>query len=185
MKIECIPYKLDPDEGTKLFKSRMRRFRLGQFRFDTGFFLPYYLFRVEVLNAGKLSTEFLAIDAMTGELDLYKFDSEPTEFDEVETSQVGETFLNEKQAFSMLQDQVRRMVFMQGGFFKTNQLTISGSLVRLLYIPYWVGFFLNNKQLAIEVIDAVRGRFEGGKMREVIMDWFARESKAREQRKKT
>ena len=72
--IECITYKLAQEEATRLFKSRMRQLRLGQFRFDTGFFIPYYLFRVEVLNGNKLSTQLLAIDATTGALDLYSFE---------------------------------------------------------------------------------------------------------------
>ena len=173
MSIECVACKFEAEEATKLFKSRMRRLKLGQFRFDTRFFIPYYLFQVEILNGGKLTSQLLAIDAMTGELDLYSFEQVPTEFDEVETTQFGETTLSEKQAFALLKEKVRRMVYLQG-FFQISQLRITGNLVRQLYLPYWVGFFTNKNQLEIEVIDAVRGRFEGAKVRDLVWDWFAR-----------
>jgi hypothetical protein len=182
MKLECVPAQHDYDEALKLFKSRMRRLKLGQFMFGTGFFLPYYLFEVEVVNGGKLTSQFLAIDAMTGELDLYNFEQPPAEFDEVETEQIGETTLSEKQALALLKEKVRRMLYLQG-FFQIRDLTITGKLVRRLYLPYWVGFFKQKTQADIEVIDAVRGRFEGAKVHDLVYDWFAREAQAR--RKKT
>jgi hypothetical protein len=182
MKIECVPYTLDSDEGAKLFKSRMRRIRLGPLLLHTGFFIPYYLFEVEILNGGKLTAQLLAIDAMTGELDPYAFETLPVEFDEVETTQFGATALSEKQALALLKEKVRRMVYLQG-FFQTRDLTITGKLVRLIYIPYWVGIFKQKPQAQVEVIDAVRGRFEGAKVHDLVYDWFAREAQAR--RKKT
>lgn len=178
MTIECVPAQQDYDEALKLFKSRMRRLKLGPMLLSTGFFLPYYLFEVEILNGGKLTTQFLAIDAMTGELDLYSFDQPPVEFDEVETTQIGETSLSEKQALALLKDKVRRRVYLQG-FFQTRDLSLSGKLIRPIYIPYWVGLFKQKNQAEIEVIDAVRGRFEGAKVRDVVYDWFAREAQRR------
>lgn len=178
MKIECMDFKLDAEEARKLFKSRMRRFKLGQFRFDTGFFIPYYLFQVEILNGNKLTSQLLAIDATTGELDLYSFEQIPTEFAEIETTQIGETVLSEKQAFALLKEKVRRMVYLQG-FFKIRDLSITGKFMRLIYLPYWVGFFTRDNQLALEVIDAVRGRFEGAKVHDLVQAWFAREAETR------
>jgi hypothetical protein len=182
MTIECVPLQHDYDAGLKLFKSRMRRLKIGQILFATGFFIPYYLFEVGILNGGKLTSQFLAIDAMKGELDLYSFATSPTEFDEVETSQIGEALLSEKQAFALLKEKIRRQMYLQG-FFQIRDLTITGKLVRQIYIPYWVGFFKQKTQAEIEVVDAVRGRFEGPKVRDLIYDWFVREAEAR--RKKT
>ena len=178
MRIEYVDFKLAAAEATKFFKSRMRRFKLGQFRFDTGFYIPYYLFRVEVLNGDKLSTKLLAIDATTGELDLYGFEQVPTEFVEVETTQMSATALSEKQALALLKEKVRRTAYLQG-FFKINDLRISSTLLRMLYLPYWVGFYTRNNRAEIEVIDAVRGRFEGAKVRDLVLDWFAQEAERR------
>ena len=182
MTIEYVDFKLERDEALKLFKSRMRRLKLGQFRFDTGFYIPYYLFRVEVLNGGKLSTQWLAIDATTGELDLYGFEQVPTEFAEIETTQIGAIGLSEKQAFALLKEKVRRMMYLRG-FFKISDLNITGQLLRLLYLPYWVGVFTRNDELELEVIDAVRGRFEGAKVRDLVSTWFVHEAEARRERK--
>ncbi len=181
MTIECIEIKLEVEEARKLFKSRMRRFKLGQFRFETGFFIPYYLFQVEVLNGNKLSSQLLAIDAMTGELDLHRFEQVPTEFSKIETTQIGETALSKTQALTLLKEKVRRMVYLQG-FFQIRDLSITGKMIRQLYFPYWVGFFAKDNQLNLEVVDAVRGRFEGAKVRDLVLDWFAREAQARREK---
>jgi hypothetical protein len=159
----------------------LRRFKLGRFLLDTGFYIPYYLFSVEVQNAGKTSTQLLAIDAVTGELDLYSFDSVPTETDlmEVETIQFGQTALSEKAAFALLQEKVQRSVYLQG-FFQINNLSITGKIIQPCYLPYWVGLYEQKKRANVEVIDAVRGRFEGAKVRELVLDWFQREATRRQ-----
>jgi hypothetical protein len=181
MTIECVDVKLEAEEARKLFKSRMRRFKLGQFLFDTSFFIPYYLFRVEVLNGNQLTAQLLAIDATTGELDLYSFEQVPTELIAIESDQVGAITLSEKQALALLKEKVRRGVFLQG-FFQIRDLTISGQLLRLLYLPYWVGFFKQKNQVDVEVIDALRGGFEGAKVRDLVYDWFAQEAATRRAR---
>ncbi len=178
MTIECIGIKLEREDALKLFKSRMRRFKLGEFRFETGFYIPYYLFQVEILNGDKLSSQLLAIDATTGELDLYGFEQVPIEFAEIETTQLGATILSENQAFALLKEKVRRMVYLRG-FFKIRDLSIVGQWMRLIYIPYWVGFFARDNQLVLEVVDAVRGCLEGAKVRDLVTDWFAREAEVR------
>ena len=178
MSIECVDFKLKAEEARKLFRSRMRRFKLGQFCFDTGFLVPYYLFQVEVLNGGRLKSQLLAIDATTGELDLYGFEQVPTEFASIETTQISATVLSEQQAFALLKEKVRRMVYLQG-FFKISDLSITGKLMQVIYLPYWVGFFTRDNQLVLEVIDAVRGCFEGAKVRGLVQKWFMHESETR------
>ena len=73
MLIEYLAIKFEREQARQLFQSRMQRFKRGQFGFDTDFFLPYYLFQVQILNGNTLKSQLLAIDAMTGELDLYGF----------------------------------------------------------------------------------------------------------------
>lgn len=162
-----------------MFKSRLRRLK-GRFLLDTGFFLPYYLFRVTVLNGGKTDTLFLAVDAMTGGLDLYGFEVVPREdeWEEVESNQFGEIALSEKQAFTRLREQLRRTIY-QNGFFQVADLSITGELIRLGYFPYWVALYEQRGQGNVEVVDAVRGRFEGAKVQDLVLDWFRQESARR------
>ncbi len=180
MKLQCLPPKTTRDEVIKLFQSRWRRLTLGNFLLDTGFYLPYYLFRVAVQNAGKSTTQLLAIDAVTGELDLYGFDAAPDVMDwlEVETTQVSPVALSEQEAFALLQEKVRRGVY-QRGFFKMDDLRIHGEFMRLCYVPYWVGFYERKNRASAEVVDAVRGCFEGAKVRDIVLQWFTQEADRR------
>ena len=178
MRLQCLLPKTTRDEALKLFKSRLRRLKLGRFLFETGFYIPYYLFRVEVENAGKSSTQLLAIDAVTGELDLYGFDAAPEgeELLEVETMQFGQTALSEEQAFALLQEKVQRGVYRRQGFFRKADLRVTGKLMKLCYLPYWVGLYERNNQADVEVLDAVRGRCEGAKVCELVLQWFTQEA---------
>lgn len=176
MLIEYLAIKCERQQARQLFQSRMQRFKRGQFGFDTDFFLPYYLFQVQILNGKTLKSLLLAIDAMSGELDLYGFAQAPDIFLEVETTRVGAIVLSEEKALALLTEKVRRMVYLQG-FFKISTLRITGKLVRLLYIPYWVGFFARDSQITLEVIDAVRGCLEGGKVRNLVQASFTEEVK--------
>jgi hypothetical protein len=76
------------------------------------------------------------------------------------------------------------MVYLQG-FFQVRDLSITGKMIRLMYLPYWVGFFVKGNQLNLEIVDATRGRFEGAKVRNLVQDWFAREAQARRERAST
>lgn len=179
--IETIEYKLNEDDAVKLFKRQLRRFKRGKFLFPTSFFIPYYLFQVEVLHGGKLTSQLLAVDAMGGELDLYRFEQLPTELINVETTQFGAVALSEKQSWGVLKEKVRRAVYLQG-FFQIRDLLITGKAQQLIYLPYWVGFFQQKNQAEIEVIDALRGSFEGAKVCDLIYDWFAHEAEKRRQK---
>jgi len=39
-------------------------------------------------------------------------------------------------------------------------------------IPYWVGFRGNDGQVRVSVLDAVRRRPEGAKVRQMVEDWL-------------
>ncbi len=81
-------------------------------------------------------------------------------------------------AQGVFEERVRREVYQQG-FFKIDDLHIRGAFIRLCYVPYWVSLYERNNQANAEVLDAVRGRFEGGKVRDIVMDWFTEEAARR------
>lgn len=156
-----------------MFKSGLRETRYGRLCVHTAFYLPHYLFKVVVQNGGLPQEQYLALDAMTGELDLRKFDRPPgeDEFDEAESDQFGATYLSEVEALSILKERVERMVY-QRGFFSIKNLSVTGALVDRFYVPYRVACFVRNGRARLEVIDAVRGQFEGAKLRDLVEDWF-------------
>lgn len=181
MKLQCLAPQITDDEVRKLFTNRWRQFRLGRFLFDTSFYFPYHLFRVRVQNGKRDATQFLAIDAVTGNLDLYRFDSAPTDEDflEVETPQFGPMRLSEDEAFMRLQEKVQRSVYQQG-FFQIADLRITGKQIALYYFPYQAGFYQRSNQLKIEVVDLIRGRFEGAKVREMVESCLVQDSERKQ-----
>jgi hypothetical protein len=183
-KLKCLKPLLTEEQARQMFKSQFRESRYGKLQIHTGFFLPCYLFRVVVQNAGLRQEQYLAIDAMTGELDLRKFDQPPNqeEYDEAESEQFGPFRLDEADALAILQERVRRMVYQQG-FFRLKDLSITGKLADRFYILYHVAFYVRKNRARVEVIDSMRGQFEGAKLRDLIQDWFREtaEQKAKKQ----
>ena len=76
MQLNCLPPKVTRIESQALFKAGMREFRHGKFMFETGFYVPFYLFKVAVKNGKTQTSNFLALDAVVGNLDLYSFEQE-------------------------------------------------------------------------------------------------------------
>src|SRR5690349_5499175 len=109
LNLKFLTPALTEEQARQMFKSNLRESRHGKLEIQTGFFLPCYLFKVVVQNAGLRQEQFLAIDAMTGELDLRKFDRPPNQedYDEAESDQFGAFRLSEADALAILQERVR------------------------------------------------------------------------------
>jgi hypothetical protein len=45
-----------------------------------------------------------------------------------------------------------------------------------LHIPYWIGFRGSDDRVRISVIDAVRRRPEGAKVRRLVEEWLAKKA---------
>lgn len=164
----------------KMFTGGLREVRLGRLRISTGLYVPYHLFQIEVQNGGNHSVHFLAIDAVTGELDPYSFDEPPRddEFVELESTQVVPAALSEAETLARLEERIRRGVYLNG-FFKVSDLRITGTLLMQFYLAYWVGFYVKKKRISIEVIDSARSQLEGAKVRDLVMAWFQEEAARR------
>jgi hypothetical protein len=77
------------------------------------------------------------------------------------------------QARAKVVEKVRRLVFSRG-FFKIRELDIAAELVPLdFHVPYWVGFSGSPSHLRLTVLDAIRRRFEGAKLRNFVRDWLS------------
>jgi hypothetical protein len=137
--------------------------------------VPFRLYRVEIANGTRLSEACLAVDAVDGSLDPYRFESPPTEtaFVEVETRNRLEARLDAAQSVSLLEDKLRRMVF-QTGFFRVRDLRFRAEGAPLdLHVPFWLGFYGHASEARLRVLDAVRRRFEGAKARALFEAWLA------------
>jgi hypothetical protein len=45
-------------------------------------------------------------------------------------------------------------------------------LAASLHIPYWVGVYERDGRARIEIVNALHGRLEGAKLRELVAEWF-------------
>jgi hypothetical protein len=170
--------RMTPDDARlALSGSRVRplhaagMLRRSALRSMAAVYVPYHLFRVTMADAGQQESSYFAIDAVTGTLDVYRFDRVP-DLDVIESRNRIPARLSSNEAWPLLAAKVQRAIF-QTGFFKLRDPRMSGTIERTdLHIPYWVGFYQNGGNVRLRVLDGVRCRFEGGKARALFEEWL-------------
>ncbi len=151
-----------------------RNAAFGRLRSIAELYLPFRLFQVRIVNRGRTEERLIALDAITGTLDPFQFDHLPTEAETevVETRNYPRVQLEDALVVELLVAKLRRLLYSRG-FFRMRDLQISATAVeRELYVPYWLGFRGSNGRARVAVIDAVRRRFEGGKVRRLVEAWL-------------
>lgn len=152
----------------------VRRLAFGPLRSIADFYLPYMLFSVEISSAGKTDTSVLGLESVIGSLDLYQFDRIPdsSQLISVETRNCPEARLDREQASRLVTEKVRRALFSRG-FFRIRDLSLSATLISAeLHVPYWVGFQGSGPKAHVVVIDAIRRKVEGAKVRSLLENWL-------------
>jgi hypothetical protein len=150
----------------------------GPVRSLAEFYIPYRIFQVRIRSGGREQTQTFAMDAVRGVLDLYRLPS-LTEDDQLLTLQTRNVLpaeLNAAQAEERLIAKVRRMVFTQG-FFRVRDLKIEATPVSgEICVPYWVCFRGSGDRAHLAILDAVRRRPEGAKVRRLVEEWLRSDS---------
>ncbi len=156
-----------------MLRQPLRELRYGRLRLVMDFCVPFRLFRLKLENGKQTRELLMAADMVTGGLDPYQFPEEPAseELVRIDPPRRAPILLSERGALKLLEERMKREAF-QKGFFKLGELKITGELISSFYLPYWVGVYERNEQAGLEVIDALRGRFEGAKLREIVTEWF-------------
>jgi hypothetical protein len=146
----------------------------GRLRSVAEAYVPFRLYEVEVENKAGADRWWFGLDAVTGTLDLYGFDTPPAK-DElvlVQTRNRLEAVLDDRPAREALEDKVRRLLF-QGGFFRARRPTVRAiRAAGEVHVPYWIGFYPAGDRVRLRVLDAVRRRFEGAKARVLFESWL-------------
>jgi hypothetical protein len=148
----------------------------GSVRSVAAFYIPFTLFQVSITNAGKTETQILGLDAVSGSLDLFHFEHIPdsSELISVDTRNCPEPQMDSENAQATVVDRVRRLLF-QRGFFRMHNLRIEAQpLPGELCVPYWVVFRGRGSTARVSVLDAVRRKSEGAKVRQLIEDWLTK-----------
>jgi hypothetical protein len=152
----------------------VRRLAFGPLRSVADFYLPYMFFRVEISSAGKTDRRIFGLESVTGSLDLYHFEQIPdsSQMISTDTRNCPEALLDENRARQLVIEKVRRALFSQG-FFRVRELQLTATPISAeIHIPYWVGFQGSGLRAHVTVIDAIRRRVEGAKVRQLLENWL-------------
>jgi len=179
MKIRSLKPNVSQEEAVAQFQAAgpmrwIRSSAMGPLRSVAAAYLPFQLFRVTITNRGLTQQKLLGVDAVTGTLDLFEFEHVPGDGEMiwVETRNCPGTRLDGQRLGDLLQAKVRRMLYSRG-FFRMRDLTIVPEVVSTeLHVPYWLGFRGSSREARISVIDAVRRRPEGAKVRTLFESWL-------------
>ncbi len=177
-RIRSLRPNVTREEATEHFSSGMfdflRESTFGPLRSVADFYIPFQLFQIEIVNSGKRESRILGLDAVNGSLDLYTFEQLPSEREVfyLETRNCTEPLLGETEAINLVTTKVQRLLF-STGFFRVRNLQINAEPVAgEIYIPYWVGFRGRGVRARLAVIDAVRRKPEGAKVRQLLRTWL-------------
>jgi hypothetical protein len=178
-RIRILKPNVTQEEATELFSpgglsNALRNFGFGPLRSVADFYIPFRIFQVEILNRGKTTSHIFGLDAVTGSLDLYTWDALPEENETslLDTRNRLPVALSEEDAHRMVVDKVRRLIFMQG-FFRVSNFRITAELVPgEIYVPYWAAFRGHGVRASVTVLDAVRRKMEGSRVREMLKNWL-------------
>jgi hypothetical protein len=177
--IRSLKSNVTREDAIRQFSGRgssalFRNALFGRLRSVAELYIPFRPFRVRIVNRGISAERVVAIDAVAGTLDLYQFDHLPTEAESVwvETRNCPPAQLPEATATDLIVAKLRRVLYSRG-FFKMSDLEISViPLPDKLHIPYWIGFRGSDHRARVAVIDAVRRRSEGAKVRRLVEAWL-------------
>lgn len=152
----------------------LRTSAYGRLRSVAEFYVPFQLFQVEVQNGGKRDQRVFGLDCVNGSLDLYHFEQLPGEREllYVESRNCAQALLDEGGAREIVLAKVQRLLF-SAGFFRIRNHRISAEPVAgEIYVPYWVGFRGRGAHASFALMDAVRRRVEGAKLRQLLETWL-------------
>jgi hypothetical protein len=175
-RIRSLRPNVNREDALAYFSSRgplesLRNTFFGPLRSVADLYIPFRLFRVEITNRGVMQTEFFGLESVLGTMDLFRFEELP-ETIVIETRNAVEPRLDEAQAAALVISKVRRLLYSRG-FFRMRGLRLgSTALPGDVYVPYWIGFRGHRQNASFRVVDAVRRRPEGGKVRQIVLNWL-------------
>jgi hypothetical protein len=178
-RIRTLKANVTREEAIRQFVSSglsklVRNGAFGPLRSVAEFYLPYRIFRVRIVNRSLAEERLVALDAVSGTLDLFQFDHLPTDAEmiSIETRNCARPELADPAATGLLIAKLRRVLYSRG-FFRMSGLEITAiPLENELFIPYWLGFRGSGENARVTVLDAVRRRFEGAKVRRIVETWI-------------
>jgi hypothetical protein len=147
----------------------------GPLRGVSEVFVPYRLYAVTFADRGLQRVHYYAMDAASGTLDPYEFDAVPesSAWIEFESRNCFPVRIEETETRRLATEKVRRRLFSRG-FFRVAYPRLTAELVQPeFYLPYWVGFYGDDGNLTLKVMNGVRQTMEGAKICHLLRAWLA------------
>jgi hypothetical protein len=151
------------------------RMRSGPLQKIAGAYVPFRFYRIRYELGRTTYTRLFALDVVDGSLDLFEFPRIPEEREllSIDSRNCLAPALPEERAVGLLRERVLRIVFQQG-FFKLRELRLDITREPCeIYLPYWLGFYGDERTVRCRVLDAVRRRIEGAKASAFFEQWLA------------
>jgi hypothetical protein len=173
MLITAVKPDITREQAVAKFRGGLSQLRHGRLRIAADFYIPYRFFQITCDNGRRKTDTILAADAVTGKFDLIQFNQLPEEGEKmsVDTQMIADERVSEEEAYRLVRERMKRSVFMKG-FFKLSRVNVEVNLAASLHLPYWVGVYERRGLAHLEIINAMQGRFEGAKLREIVAEWF-------------
>jgi hypothetical protein len=152
----------------------VRRMMTGDLLGVSDIYIPYRLYKVTVDDRRVRSARYLAVDAISGALDPYEFGELPGQerYAEVETHNCLPVRYAEADSRALILEKARRMLF-SGGFFRLARPVIAAELIGSeFYVPYWAGFYGQEQNVKVLMLDGIRGTVEGSKVSHLVRAWL-------------
>lgn len=151
----------------------IRRWINGSLRGIAEIHIPYRSYRVTVEDRGRRRARYFAIDAASGALDPYEFvNSLEIHPCEVEAHNCYPVRLAENETRSLAVQKLRRLLFSGGSFRLAHPQLVAELIDSELYLPYWVGFYGDEQNVSLKVLNAISETIEGSKVRYLLQAWL-------------
>ena len=177
--IRAIEAHVTRDQAVRAFADglagRARCLARGPLRAVADVYVPFRFYRVA--SGRERASLIVGIDAVTGALDLYRFDAvnDSARIVSVRTRNCIDPLLSSEAAADVLDARMKRLTYQRLGFLAGGRVRLEiESLEADLHVPYWAGFFGRGESASLVVMDAVRRQIEGVKVRRLIGDWLQR-----------
>lgn len=160
----------------------LRRWINGPLRGVAEIYLPYRLYRITVEDRRIRKVHYYAVDAATGTLDPYEFSAPPAanERVEVETRNFHPARLDQSNTQKIAINRVRKLLYSRGFFRAANPAIMAELVPPEFYIPYWAGFYGDERDIRITVLNALLRTAEGNKVRHLVRTWLLERDSQRE-----
>ena len=177
MNIRAVVPNVTQEQAVCLFapsgvSGRMHRIYRGRLLAVALVYVPFHVFWAEIRNGVHCQKRLFGVDAVNGSLDLYGFDDDVPPTHWLHTRNAIAPRLGESAARDALAHKLRRVVFGRG-FFRVREFEMGLQPVLELYMPYWLGFRSGKNSLSLSVVDGMRRRVEGAKLRHLVRNWLS------------